>query len=179
MVTAVLSQGCELYILDDSVSPAVVRRITQPQGVDGVGGQRDTTDGTSLDSAAKEKIAGLLDNGTPSIDLIYNPQDLGHQLLETLTQAAVKQTKYFYFGLSDGAGQGTPPTSTGTISAGTLVLKQPATVSPKKFARTGYIFQAFVKSFSRGAKVGDKIMVKLSLDVTGAITPGWYNTTWS
>lgn len=178
MVTAVLSQGCELYVLDDTISPAVVRRIVQPVGLEGVGGNRPVIDGSSNDSAAKEKIPGLVDNGSPSFDLIYNPQDAGHQLVETMFTLGSKYTKYFYFGLSDGAGQGTPPTSTGSISAGTLVLKQPKTTSPSKFARTGYVFQAWVSAFARGAKVGDKVVVKLGLEITGTITPGYYNTTW-
>jgi hypothetical protein len=179
MVTAVLSQGCELYVLDDTTTPAVVRRITQPVGIEGIGGQRPIIDGSSNDSTAKEKLPGLVDNGSPSFDLIYNPQDLGHQLCESMFILGSKYTKQFYFGLSDGAGQGTPPTFTGTISAGTLLLKQPKTVTPLKFARTGYVFSAWVNSFMRGAKVGDKVTVKLGLEITGSIVVGYYNTTWS
>jgi hypothetical protein len=176
MVTAVLSQGCELFGLDDSVSPCVIRKITQPQGVDGIGGQADTTDGTSLDSTAKEKIPGLLDNGTPSFDLIYNPQDAGHVWMENLAQnPTIKNMKQWYFGCSDGLGFGQVPTFTGLISAATQVLVSPMTASPKKYVRTGYLFTGFVKSFARGAKVGDKVMVKTSIDISGAIFTGVYN----
>jgi hypothetical protein len=178
MVTAVLSQGCELYVLDDTVSPAVVRRVTQPVGIEGIGGQRPIIDGSSNDSAAKEKLPGLVDNGSPSFDLIYNPQDLGHQLCESMFILGAKYTKQFYFGLSDGSGQGTPPVSSGFISNGSLLFKQPQIAGPK-FARTGYVFSAWVNSFMRGAKVGDKVTVKLGLEITGSIVVGYYNTTWS
>jgi hypothetical protein len=87
MVTAVLSQGTELYFLDDSTSPAVIRRVTQALTIDAFGPARATVDGTSFDSSAKEKIPGLVDNGSPSFDVIFNPQDVGHQTLSTLASA--------------------------------------------------------------------------------------------
>jgi hypothetical protein len=122
--TAVLSQGSAFYVLDDTVaSPAIVRQIKQTKGITGLGGSRTVIETTNLDSTAKDKSPGLMDSGSISFDLVENPADLSHQLLESLANTGTKPSKQFYFGLSDGLA--TVPAFTGTFAAPPLVLTTP------------------------------------------------------
>ncbi len=177
---SVYAQGTELFVLDDSASPAVVRKVGQlAPGISSFGGQRSVGDQTTLDSVAKEKFPGLLDNGAFTFDIIVNPQDAGHQYMDTLSVALNPTDKNFYIGLSDTASGTGLPTFTGSVTAGTLVLKQPKSASsPYKFGRTGWTFVGFVKQYSYDMQTDKKVVAKAAIEINGARTQGIQGAAW-
>lgn len=174
---SIYAQGTEMYVLDDSASPATIRKVGQiAPGISSFGGQRTVGDQTSLDSVAKEKFPGLLDNGAYTFDIIVDAQDAGHQYMDTLATALNPTDKNFYIGLSDGTGA---PTFTGTIGGANLVLKQPKSASsPYKFARTGWNFVGFVKQYSYDMMTDKKVVAKAAIEINGARTRGIFGAAW-
>jgi Phage tail tube, TTP, lambda-like len=174
--TAVLSQGSAFYVLDDTVtSPAVVRQIKQTKGITGLGGSRTVIETTNLDSTAKDKSPGLMDSGSISFDLVENPADLGHQLLESLANTGTKPSKQWYFGLSDGTA--TAPSFSGTIAGGNLVLKTPPGSGTN--SRTGYLFTGFIKQYSRDVAANGVVMVKGGIEITGPVFTAINGAVWT
>ena len=175
--TAVLAQGSAFYVLDDTVvSPAIVRQIKQTEGISGLGGSRTVIPITNLDSTGVEKQVGLMDSGSISFNLLFNPADLSHQLLETLANSTTtKPVKQFYFGLSDGAV--TAPTFTGTIAGANLVLKTPP--GSVTNTRTGYLFTGFVKQWSRAAPVNGVVKVSGAIEITAPVFTAINGAAWT
>lgn len=174
---AVLSQGSAFYVLDDTVtSPALVRQIKQTEGISGLGGSRTVIPITNLDSTGVEKQAGLMDAGSITFSLIYNPADLAHQLLETLANSTTtKPLKQFYVGLSDGTA--TAPTKTGTIALANLVLVTPPGSGTN--SRTGYLFTGFVKQWSRAAPVNGVVKVSCAIEITAPVFTAINGAVWT
>lgn len=173
---AVLSQGSKFYVLDDTVtSPAIVRNITQTKGITGLGGSRTIIDVTNLDSTAKDKAAGLMDSGSISFEIVENPADVAHQLLETLANTGVKPSKQWYFGLSDGTN--TAPSFSGTIAGGNLVLKTPPGSGTN--SRTGYLFTGFIKQYTRDIAANGVVSVKGGIEITGPVFTAIQGAAWT
>ena len=108
-------------------------------------------DVTNLDSAAKEYLVGLQDNGTANFGLNLDPSSASHVFLD----GAAGGTRYWWaVGCSDG-------TAAPTEAAGLFVL--PAT-------RTWFTFYASVQQFQRAFATDDAVRINGSVRVSGAIT---------
>ncbi|WP_321902088.1 phage tail tube protein [Paraburkholderia tropica] len=88
--TAISAQGSEFFI-DTAASGAAeptwtkVKNVKSYSGFDGSATEIDVTD---LDSEAKEKRLGLMDNGSFSIDVNVNMSDPGQAAMKTAQKAS-------------------------------------------------------------------------------------------
>lgn len=157
----IATQGCALYIMDDVTAPGTpaVLKIGSVTGLTSLGGSATDIDISNMDSAVKEFAKGLLDGGAPSFDIIFDPENVGHALLGTLSTLGTGASKQWYFGFSDGT---SPPTLVGT--APSQVLTAPAT------GRSGMTFTAYVKQFQIDAATDSVLKGKCSLKTSGAYT---------
>lgn len=146
------TQGTQLYLLDNAVSPAEVVRITNLTTFDGLGGAASDIDITNFDSLAREYLVGLVDNGTSSFGMNLDPQSAVHQRL-----LAIRGGDRFAWaiGMSDG-------TAAPTIAAGD-VFTLPTT-------RSWFTFTASVQEATIAFQTDDAVRVQGSLRVSGAIT---------
>jgi len=78
--SALQSQGMVIQI-SDAASPEVYTTIAEVMSIDGPGGSAAVIDVTDLSSTAKEKRAGLQDEGQVSFDMNYLPTNTQHILL--------------------------------------------------------------------------------------------------
>ena len=80
----------------DIDTPAVFSKIAEVKTIAGPGGASSTLDTTTLDSAAKEFVPGLKDNGEVSMGLNFVPGDAAQQQMltdqENLTPAIYRIT---------------------------------------------------------------------------------------
>ena len=152
----IATQGCTLYVLDDYTNPMspVVKRVAAVKGITSLGGASGEFDISNLDSLRKEFGKGLQDGGTPSFDMVFNVNDTTHILMHTLAAAGADAVRSWYFAFSDGTA---PPTfdSTGLIGPS---------------ARSGIVFEAFVKQFQVDAAIDNALNAKIQLRATGADT---------
>ena len=150
------TQGCTLYLLDDvttPMSPAVVR-VAAVKGVTSIGGSASDIDISNLDSTRKEFAKGLQDGGSPSFDLIFDPNTAAHVLLHTLAATGIDSTKSWFFAFSDG-------TSAPTFDSTGLLAPTD---------RSGIVFDAYVKQFQLDAAIDSVLMGKVQLKATGEDT---------
>jgi tail tube protein len=150
------TQGCTLYILDDVTapgSPAVVR-VAAVKGITSLGGSASDIDISNLDSTRKEFAKGLQDGGSPSFDIVFDPNTAAHVLLHTLAAAGLDATKSWFFAFSDGTAAPTFD-STGLLAPTT---------------RSGIVFDAYVKQFQIDASIDSVLMGKIQLKATGSDT---------
>lgn len=119
--------------------------------VGGVSGIRDLRSGTAaeidvsdLSSTAKEFVLGLADNGSMGIDVLYDPEDPGQIILETLRESSAINS--FRVGVPN-------PLQAGSPTAFTL-----------------FSFQGFVTTFPFSASVDAALTGTVSIRLTGAIT---------
>lgn len=160
------TQGSKLYFPDLTTSPVLVSAVAQMTGFTGLGGKKTKIDITNYDSDGwKEYAGGLLDAGELQFDLIWDFTNSNHILIANLA-ASANATRNFFFGASDGVA---PPTSTGTLAAPPVVLVPPVTTSPKKYARSGFLFSGYFSSFQVDAPVDSIIKVKCAVQQSGAI----------
>ena len=76
------SQGTTIGI-GDAASPEVYTTIPQVTSMSGPDGSASEIDVTNLSSTAKEFILGLKDEGSISLDLIFDERNVQHALLRT------------------------------------------------------------------------------------------------
>lgn len=166
------TQGVQLFGLNALTSPSDVMTMAASMGLQGIGGQASDIKLTNLDSPGYEEFAkGLIDGGSPSGDVVYNFNNATHQWLETMLAQGQNAVTQWFLAAADAATT-VVPTISGTIASGNQVLEPPKTVtSPKTWKRSGFYFYAYVKQFSKDAQVNSFIKAKLTLRVTGAITP--------
>lgn len=152
----IATQGCALYIEDSFTVPGTptVVKLASVKGLTSIGGASTDIDISNLDSVVKEFAKGLKDGGAPSFDIIFDPTNAGHVLLQTLSEAGTNASQTFYFGLSDGTGA---PTIVSTV------LIPPTT-------RSGLTFVAYVKQFQIDAAIDSVLMGKLQLKASGHVT---------
>lgn len=119
--------------------------------VGGVTGIRDLRSGTAaeidvsdLSSTAKEFVLGLADNGSMGADVIYDPEDPGQIILETLRETSAVNS--FRVGVPNPLGSG----------------------SPTGF--TLFAFQGFVTTFPFNAAVDAALTGTVSIRLTGSIS---------
>lgn len=146
------TQGTQLYLLDNGVSPAEVLRITHISNIDGVGGAASDIDITNFDSTAREYLVGLVDNGTASFNFNLVPGSEVHQRLLAIRGGARFQ---WAIGMSDG-------TAAPTLAAGD-VFTLPT-------SRTFLTFEASVQEATFTFQTDDAVRVNGSLRVSGSIT---------
>ena len=80
--SALQSQGMVIQI-GDAASPELYTTIAEVMSIDGPGGSAAVIDVTDLSSTAKEKRAGLQDEGHVSFEMNYLPANVQHILLRT------------------------------------------------------------------------------------------------
>jgi predicted secreted protein len=86
---AIKAQGTELQL--GSGSPVSYTKIPEINSFSGPGGSVSVIDVTDLSSAAKEKLAGLNDNGQLSFELNFIPSDAQHIALRAAKEAGTTQ----------------------------------------------------------------------------------------
>lgn len=147
---ALKTQGTELFVLDESGSPPVVVEIGCPTTYNPGGSSRDQIEITCLGDAERSYESGV---GTPAqetFEIIFDPDDDSHRLLETLQESGAKAS--WYAGLSDGTNAPTSP-------AGELVAAT---------SRTGFIFTASVAGVSYAIPVNEVVRATVTLQRSGA-----------
>lgn len=150
----ILTQGTELFVLDTTVSPPALLKLTNATGFPEYGPESSDIDATNLDSVAMEWLTGLPDNGevAPTMNLadvaahrwLWDNQGTGARF-------------WFFIGFSDGT---TDPTTDGS------------TITPPT-GRSCDIFQASVKTFRNSAEGNDILRATCVLRISGAITRQW------
>ena len=88
-MAALKSQGTSVSVCAAATSPLVYEAISQVVNWSGPDGSASEIDVTALDSAAKEFLMGLPDEGNLSIECIHDPNEASH---ETLRAARANQT---------------------------------------------------------------------------------------
>ena len=79
MPKAIESQGVKMYV--STGSPTSFSAVGNVTGIKGPGGSASVIDVTNLDSAAKEKLMGLPDEGQITVELNYDPDNAQHAVL--------------------------------------------------------------------------------------------------
>lgn len=144
------TQGTQLYVLDETVSPSVVVEIGCPTNLNLGGSTRDQIETTCLNATERTYESGL---GTPAqetFDLIFDADDDSHRLLEAMQASGEKAQ--FYAGLSDGTN---PP----TVAGGNLVAAT---------GRTGWVWEASVVSFPINLPLNEVVRASTTLQRSGA-----------
>lgn len=147
----VKTQGTELFILDSTDTGNEVTKIGRVTGISGIGGQAGDIDTTDLDSLAREFATGLVDNGTVTIDVNYDPADAGQVKINSLNGGP--NVRFLIAGSEDA----TDP----TFSAGNFTIPT---------ARTTFDFTGGVTQFSKDLSADDVYRGSITVRVSGAIT---------
>ena len=87
----ITSQGTTIGI-GDGASPEVYTSIPQVTSIGGPDGSASEINVTNLSSTAQEFILGLKDEGSISLDLVFDERDTTHSLLRTKLIAACPPT---------------------------------------------------------------------------------------
>lgn len=88
MAKAIESQGVTLAV---SVgSPTSFNNIGNIVDINGPGGQASVIDVSNLDSVAKEKLIGLMDEGQVTLNLNLDPDNTTHQSLRSARQSRTR-----------------------------------------------------------------------------------------
>jgi hypothetical protein len=143
---AIESQGTDLFwgttaagATSASTSTSVL--IGQVAGFNGPSGSANVIDITHLGSTAKEKMMGLRDEGQISLDVMFQPNDVGQIALRT--DRANRQLRKVVVKLNDNTSDA---------------------------ARTKIICDAYCTGFSITGRVDDKISGSVTLELAGACT---------
>lgn len=157
------TQGCRLYFVDNTVSPAVIRYVDALKDFNGLGGDAKDIDITNQDSLAyEERAKGLIAPSNPGGTIIYNVASTGWQSLKRLQEAGQGSTTQWFYALGDAANTVVP-----TLVAG--VLTPPETASPRHWARSGWKFNGYCKGLIRKAATNDMVMADFKATSTGQI----------
>lgn len=155
------TQGNQLYIMNQTVSPHIALVIPALQGVDNLGGQKTAIPITNFDSLGfMEYAPGLVDPGKPSGNIVFEYTDTTMQLLNRLLGMGAGATTSLFYGDSDAA-------LAPTVVAGVLTPPQTGS-SPKTYTRSGWLFDGFVTEFTIQAQVNNVVLAKFALQATGA-----------
>ena len=155
------TQGNQLYIMNQTVSPHVAVVVPALQGIDNLGGQKTAIPITNLDSLGfMEYAPGLVDPGKPSGNIIFEYTDTTMQLLNKLLGMGAGATTSLFYADSDAA---LPP----TVVAGVLTPPQTGS-SPKTYTRSGWLFDGFVTEFTIQAQVNNIVLAKFAIQASGA-----------
>lgn len=94
------AQGMKIAI-SSSISPDTFQDIPDVVGIDGPSGSATVIDATDLDSTAREKVMGLMDEGQVTLNINYRPDHAAHELLRA--QRAAKALCLFRITFTDTA----------------------------------------------------------------------------
>ena len=97
MATSIETQGVKLAL--SSGSPTAFSHVGNITDFSGPGGQASVIDVSNLASTRREKLMGLADEGQIGLNLNWDPDDTGHQLLRTLRNERTRAE--FQFTLTD------------------------------------------------------------------------------
>lgn len=129
----------------DLQTPAEWVRVGGVRGINNLrSGTAAEIDVSDLASTAKEFVLGLADNGSMDLDLLYDPEDPGQIVLETLRESSASNG--FRVGVPNALGSG----------------------SPTGF--TLFSFSGFVATFPFSAAVDAALTGTVSIRLTGAIS---------
>jgi len=88
------------FQVSDGSDPETFNDVPQIKSISGLGsGQSQEIDVTDFDSTGKEFVQGLKDEGSVSIDMVYDPNDTQQTRLETIRSN--QETTNFKIVLSD------------------------------------------------------------------------------
>lgn len=156
-----VTQGTQLYVMKQTVSPHIAVVAAALQGLAGIGGVKSSIKLSNFDSAGYDEYAGgLVDPGKPNGNMILDFNSSAHQLFKTLLGLGATADTSFFYGAADG-------TSAPTVVAG--VLTPPTSGSPPLYTRSGFLWNGFVNEFSQSAQVNNVIMAKFGCQASGAI----------
>lgn len=94
------SQGTGIY-LGDGASPQVYTEIAQVTNISGPDGSANEIDVTTLDSAAKEYLIGLADEGNVTLDVVFDSATTATQHAALRTARNNGTTQHFQIRLTD------------------------------------------------------------------------------
>ncbi len=135
------TQGISVKVGDGAETEAFTT-IAEVTGFSGPTTEASEIETTTLASAAKEFIAGLVDNGDVTLEVNGVPRDVQHRQLRADISDGAKRNYQIDFN---------DKTESETSS-------------------TTYTFKAFVKSFPLSAAADDKLSGTITLRISGAIT---------
>lgn len=147
---AIKTQGTELFVLNETVSPSTIVEIGCPTSYNPGGSAADQIETTCLGDTERTYEAGLRTPAQETFEIVFDPADTSHRLLETLLTSGENVT--WYAGLSDGTA---PP----TVSGGQL--QKPST-------RTGFKFTASVQGVSYAIPTNEVVRATVTLQRSGA-----------
>ena len=90
MVKAVESQGVVISVADGGSPTGAFTTINNVTDFSGPGGQASVIDVSNLASSRREKLMGLPDEGQFGLTLNWDPDDSGHQVLQTYRNARTR-----------------------------------------------------------------------------------------
>lgn len=111
-VGTVQTKGTRLFF---AVSESNIQKVACATGIQGLGGQRDQTDITCLDSEEREYSAGFPNPGQVTIPINLIPRSASHQALMALRESG--ETISWMIVLSDQAGSPTNVDSNGHLDS--------------------------------------------------------------
>ena len=148
------SQGSELYVLDTTVSPVAVLKISGITNISGIGGTAGKIDTTTLDDLRyKRSMSGLIDSGAASIGVLFDFTNDGQDFLHNNAGG-----ENFQFAVGEALGHGTPPTVNGSDDGFEL-----------DSSRSWLTFEASVSANSIDIAMDDVWKASSALQVSGEI----------
>jgi hypothetical protein len=163
MSTILSTQGQQVYLLDDTTSPATAIEIDLLNGFNGLGGDAKKIDVTTFSSqSTMEYRKGLIDPKQATGELIFAADSPAHQYLLALQQrTGTTANVQLFVGFSDG-------TAAPTVVTGNLT--PPTTGTPATYARSGILTDCFVMTVSFKAPVNEVVRADLTIQPTGVQT---------
>jgi hypothetical protein len=142
MSDAIATQGIKVNVGDGAEPTEGFTIIAEVTGFTGPTTEASEIEVTSLNSPAKEFIAGLVDNGEMSLEVNAVPSNTQHDQIRTdITDGTVRNYQIDFNDMPSG---GSNPTT--------------------------YTFAAFAKAFPFSAAADDKLSGTVTLRITGAVT---------
>lgn len=156
MSTILSTQGVQVYILDDRVSPDVALEIDLLRDFNGLGGPAKKIDTTTFSNTNTESyIKGLIAPAETTGTLIFAADSSAHQyLIELEKRTGTSANVQIFVGESDGT---SPP----TVVAG--VLTPPSSGTPADWTRSGFWTKCYVSKVQLKHATNDVVMADLSI----------------
>lgn len=162
MSTILSTQGIQIYILDDRVSPHVALEIDLLRDFNGLGGPAKKIDTTTFSNATTESyLKGLIAPAETTGTLIFAFDSEAHQyLVELEKRTGTTAVVQVFVGQSDG-------TAAPTVVGG--VLTPPSTGTPAHWSRSGCLTDCYVSKVQFKMATNDVVMADLSIQPTGTL----------
>ena len=156
MSTILSTQGVQIYIRKDSVSPHVAVEIDLLRDFNGLGGPAKKIDTTTFSNATTESyIKGLIAPAEATGTLIFAFNSPAHQLLMALQKTVgTNAFTQIFVGESDG-------TAVPTVVAGLIV--PPSAGTPALWTRSGLLTDCYVSKIQFKQPTNDVVMADFSI----------------